>query len=60
MKYGKHDIEWQTNIQGMSLSDFCDYLRKREGIFNQWYLYQTLYHPAYSCITARSNYGNQY
>ncbi len=22
MKYGKNDIEWQTSIQGMSLSDF--------------------------------------
>ncbi len=34
MKYGKNDIEWQTSIQGMSLSDFWAYLRKREGSFN--------------------------
>ncbi len=39
--YGKHDTEWQTSIQGMSLSDFVDYLRKREGsfknVFVAWY-----------------------
>ncbi len=29
MNYGKSDIEWQTSIQGMSLSDLRDYLRKR-------------------------------
>ncbi len=29
MKYGKNDTERQTSIQGMSLSDFGDYLRKR-------------------------------
>ncbi len=34
MKYGENDIEWQTIIQGMSLSDFWDYLRKGEGSFN--------------------------
>ncbi len=34
MKYGKNDIEWQTSIEGMSLSDLGDYLRKREGSFN--------------------------
>ncbi len=34
MKYGKNDIEWQTSIQGMSLSDFGGYFRKREGSFN--------------------------
>ncbi len=34
MIYGKNDIEWQTSIQGMSLSEFGDYLRKREGIIN--------------------------
>ncbi len=34
MKYGKNDIEWQTSIEGMSLSDFWDYLRKREGSIN--------------------------
>ncbi len=36
MKYGKNGIEWQTSIQGKSLSDSWDYLRKREGIFKQW------------------------
>ncbi len=35
MKYGKNDIEWQTNIQGMSLSDFRNYVRKRKGSFNK-------------------------
>ncbi len=35
MKYGKNDIEWQTSIQGMSLSNFGDYLRKREGSFKE-------------------------
>ncbi len=35
MKFDKNYIEWQTSIQGMSLSDFWDYLRKREGSFNQ-------------------------
>ncbi len=34
MKYGKNDIEWQTSIQGMSLNDCCNYLRKRDGRFN--------------------------
>ncbi len=34
MKYGKYDIEWKTSLQGMSLSDIWDYLRKREGSFN--------------------------
>ncbi len=33
MKYGKNDIEWQTSIQGMSLSDLKDYLQKRTGSF---------------------------
>ncbi len=33
MKYGENDIEWQTIIQGMSLNDFGDYLRKTEGSF---------------------------
>ncbi len=33
MKCGKNDTECQTSIQGMSLSDFCDYLRNREGSF---------------------------
>ncbi len=33
MKYGKNDIEWQASIQGMSLSDLGDYLRKRERSF---------------------------
>ncbi len=40
MKYGKNYIEWQTSIQGMNLSDFRDYLRKREGSFKHptgWY-----------------------
>ncbi len=31
MKYGKNDIEWQTSIQNMSLSDFSDNFRKKEG-----------------------------
>ncbi len=31
MKYGKNYIEWQTSIQGTSLSDFWDYLMKRQG-----------------------------
>ncbi len=34
MKYATNDIECQTRIQGMSLSEFCDYLRKREGSCN--------------------------
>ncbi len=29
----KNYIEWHTSIQGMSLSDLRDYLRKREGSF---------------------------
>ncbi len=33
MKYGKNDLEWQTSIQGMSFSDFWDYLNKREWSF---------------------------
>ncbi len=32
VKYGKNDIEWQTSIQGMRLSDLGDSLRKRKGI----------------------------
>ncbi len=31
MKYGENYIEWRTSIQ--SMSDFGDYLRKREGCF---------------------------
>ncbi len=37
MKYSKNDIEWQTSIQGMILSDFGDYLRKSEENFNIWH-----------------------
>ncbi len=33
MKYGKNYVEWKTSIQGMSLSDFWDYLSKKEGSF---------------------------
>ncbi len=30
MKYGKNDAEWQTSIQGMSLSDFVLLLFKEK------------------------------
>ncbi len=30
MKYGNIYIEWHTNIQGMSLGDFGDYLTKEK------------------------------
>ncbi len=33
MEYGKNYIEWQTSIQGMSLSDFWNYLKKWEWSF---------------------------
>ncbi len=33
IKYGKQYIEWQTNKQGMRLSNVLDYLKKREGNF---------------------------
>ncbi len=36
MKYEKNNIEWQISIQGMNLSDFGDYLRKREGTFKRY------------------------
>ncbi len=42
MKHDKNDIEWQTSIQGMSLSDFWDYLRKREGRFKE--MFNSLHH----------------
>ncbi len=34
MTYGENYIEWQTSKQGMSLRDFGDYLRKKEGSFH--------------------------
>ncbi len=40
MKYDKHYIEWQTSIQGRSLSDFWEYLRKREGSFKNTTLWE--------------------
>ncbi len=34
MKHGESDVEWQTRIQGIHLSDFRNYFWKREGSFN--------------------------
>ncbi len=33
MKHVINDIEWQTSIQGMSLSDLGETLGKRKGSF---------------------------
>ncbi len=38
MKYGKNDIKGQTSIQGISISDILDYLRKEEGSFNLFFI----------------------
>ncbi len=38
MKYGKNDIKGQTSIQGISISDILDYLRKGEGSFNLFFI----------------------
>ncbi len=37
IKYDTNDIEGQSSIQGMSLGDLGDYLRKRKGNFNTYY-----------------------
>ncbi len=37
MKHGESDVKRQISIQGIQLSDFLNYIWKREGSFNYKY-----------------------